>query len=114
MLKEYLLKGYSINNEQAKRQQQQLTDLKETVSLLSNILESKVLNTDEATGQLRVVTDYAYALDILDKYNHQQKLLHQDYNIQFLFLPFYFLLFELLPFLQQLLLDPILLPCICY
>jgi len=74
VLKEYLLKGYSINKEKVKRQQQQLTDLKNTVSLLSNILESKVLNTDEATGLLRVATDYAYALDILDKYDHQQKL----------------------------------------
>lgn len=72
VLKEYLIKGYSINKEQIKRQQQQLTDLKNTVNLLSNILQNKSLNTDEATGLLRVVTDYAYALDILDKYDHQE------------------------------------------
>jgi prophage maintenance system killer protein len=34
-------------------------------------LKSKSLNNDEATGLLKVVTDYAYALDILDKYDHQ-------------------------------------------
>lgn len=75
VLKEYLIKGYSINKEQITRQQQQLTDLKNTVNLLSNILENKSLNTDEATGLLRVVTDYAYALDILDKYDHQQLII---------------------------------------
>jgi len=72
VLKEYLLKGYSINKNQVQHQQQQFIDLKNTVSLLSNILENKSLNTDEATGLLKVVTDYAYALDILDKYDHQQ------------------------------------------
>ncbi|RBL88578.1 Fic family protein [Chitinophaga flava] len=30
------------------------------------------VNTDEATGLLKVLSDYAYALDILDKYDHQQ------------------------------------------
>lgn len=36
---------------------------------------NKGLNTDEATGLLRVVIDYAYALDILDKYDHQQLII---------------------------------------
>lgn len=40
--------------------------------MLNNVLENKELNSDEATGLLKVVTDYAYALDILDKYDHQQ------------------------------------------
>ena len=30
------------------------------------------MTSDEATGLLKVVTDYSYALDILDKYDHQQ------------------------------------------
>ncbi|MES2417060.1 MAG: RhuM family protein [Bacteroidota bacterium] len=72
VLKEYLIKGYAINEKRLKEQAKQLISLKNTVNLLSNILESKELNSDEATGLLRVVTDYAYALDILDKYDHQQ------------------------------------------
>lgn len=58
-----------------REQNEQLNSLKNTVNLLSNILENKSLNTDEATGLLRVVTDYAYALDILDKYDHQQLII---------------------------------------
>ena len=29
------------------------------------------LNSDEATGLLKVIADYAYALDVLDRYDHQ-------------------------------------------
>jgi hypothetical protein len=29
------------------------------------------LNSDEATGLLQIVTDYTYALDVLDQYDHQ-------------------------------------------
>ncbi|WP_316749638.1 RhuM family protein [Pedobacter gandavensis] len=72
ILKEYLVKGYSLNESRLREQNDQLNSLKNTVNLLSNVLENKALNTDEATGLLRVVTDYAYALDILDKYDHQQ------------------------------------------
>ena len=40
--------------------------------LLGNVMENKALNSDEATGLLKVLTDYTYALDILDQYDHQQ------------------------------------------
>ena len=36
-----------------------------------NVLSSKELDSAEATGLLKVVTDYSYALDVLDKYDHQ-------------------------------------------
>ncbi len=72
ILKDHLLKGYSINEKRLKEQNELLNSLKNTVTLLSNVLENKSLNNDEATGLLKVVTDYAYALDILDKYDHQE------------------------------------------
>jgi prophage maintenance system killer protein len=72
ILKDHLIKGYSINQIRLKEQNEHLKSLKNTVRLLSNVLENKSLNNDEATGLLKVVTDYAYALDILDKYDHQE------------------------------------------
>ena len=71
VLKEYLVKGYAIDQKRMQAQSRQLEELKQTVKLLGNVVASKALNTDEATGLLRVVTDYAYALDVLDKYDHQ-------------------------------------------
>jgi prophage maintenance system killer protein len=71
VLKEYLVKGYTIDQKRMEAQSRQLEELKQTVKLLGNVIESKALNTDEATGLLRVVTYYAYALDVLDRYDHQ-------------------------------------------
>ena len=69
VLKEYLLKGYAIN-QNAKAGQ--LEDLKNAVRLLSNVLDTQELSTDEATGLLKVITDFTYALDTLDRYDYQQ------------------------------------------
>jgi prophage maintenance system killer protein len=71
VLKNYLIKGYAVNEKMLKEQSAQLDDLKQAVKLLGNVIESKNLNTDEATGLLKVITDYTYALDVLDKYDHQ-------------------------------------------
>jgi hypothetical protein len=71
VLKDHLIKGFSINEKRIKEQNQQFENLKQTVKLLSNVIQNKELNTSEATGLLKVITDYSYALDILDQYDHQ-------------------------------------------
>ena len=68
VLKEYIVKGYAVNQ---RAKVEQLEELKKTVKLLSNVLNSKSLTADEATGLLKVITDYTYALDTLDKYDYQ-------------------------------------------
>ncbi|MGO3804709.1 MAG: RhuM family protein [Sphingobacterium sp.] len=72
VLKEYLVKGYAVNEQKLREQTEQFNSLKHTVNLLGNVLKNKELTSDEATGLLKVVTDYSYALDILDRYDHQQ------------------------------------------
>lgn len=69
VLKEYLIQGYAIN---AKMQAEQLEGLKNAVRLMSNVLETQALSGDEATGLLRVIRDYTYALDTLDRYDYQR------------------------------------------
>lgn len=69
ILKEYLVKGYVVNE---KIKLQQYSDLKQTVKLLSNVLQSKELSVDEATGLLQVISDYSYGLDTLDRYDYQE------------------------------------------
>ncbi len=68
ILKEYLVKGYAIND---KLKLEQYEELKKTIKLLSNVIQNKELSKEEATGLLRIVTDYAYGLDVLDKYDYQ-------------------------------------------
>lgn len=71
VLKEYLVSGYAIDKKRFQEQSRQLDELKQTVKLLGNVMETQSLNTDEATGLLKVITDYTYALDVLDQYDHQ-------------------------------------------
>lgn len=69
ILKEYLVQGYAINN---KLQAEQFESIKNTVRLMSNVLESQSLSGDEAKGLLKVIRDYTYALDTLDRYDYQE------------------------------------------
>jgi prophage maintenance system killer protein len=69
VLKDYIIKGYAVNQ---KVKLEQLDDLKKTVKLLSGVVRHKELTVDEATGLLQVITDYTYALDTLDRYDYQQ------------------------------------------
>lgn len=69
VLKEYLIKGYAVKDNIKLKQYE---DLKQTIKVLANILERKTLEYTEATGLLKIVTDYTYALDTLDKYDYQK------------------------------------------
>lgn len=71
VLRNYLIEGYAIDQKRLKEQSRQLEELKQTVKLLGNVVEHKTLNTQEAEGLLKVITDYTYALDVLDQYDHQ-------------------------------------------
>ena len=77
VLKEYLIKGYAVK-ENIKLEQYE--DLKQTIKVLANVLDHKTLNNSEATGLLRVVTDYAYTLDTLDRYDYQQPKIDKFYT----------------------------------
>lgn len=72
IIKEYLIKGYSINEKRLSQHNEQLKELQESVKILGNVLNYKVLTNDESTGLLKIISDYAYALDILDQYDYQR------------------------------------------
>jgi prophage maintenance system killer protein len=76
VLKDYLVKGYAVNEQRLREQSRQLEELKQTVKLLGNVVGNHELSSEEATGLLKVVTDYAYALDVLDQYDHQVLEIH--------------------------------------
>ena len=70
ILKEYLIKGFSINELRLKKQNEQLKELQKSVKLIGEAINQKVLSTDESIGLLAIISDYAYALDILDQYDY--------------------------------------------
>ncbi len=71
IIKDYLIKGYAINQQKLEKQAEQLDELKETIKILGNALEYKELTNDESKGLLKIISDYSYALEILDKYDYQ-------------------------------------------
>lgn len=73
MLKDYLVKGYALNEKRLNETTEHYEALKKSIQLLENVVTSQQgLTSDEATGLLKVITDYTYALDVLDKYDHRR------------------------------------------
>jgi death-on-curing family protein len=70
VIKDYLIKGYAINQQRLQKQVEQLNELKETIKILGNALEYKELSSDESKGLLKIISDYSYALEILDRYDY--------------------------------------------
>jgi len=70
VLKEYLTRGYALNEKRLKEQQAKMSDLRNTVALLEKTLAHQAVGEDEAKGLLKVIADYAYALTTLDRYDH--------------------------------------------
>jgi prophage maintenance system killer protein len=65
VLRDHLVQGYSAN-------ERRLAELRRSLRLVEHALTGDAVSADEATALLRVVTDYAYALDLLDDYDHQR------------------------------------------
>ncbi len=71
IIKDYLAKGYALNERRLTQQNQLLSDLQKSVKILGEVLDSSDLTKDESLGLLNIITDYSYALDILDQYDYQ-------------------------------------------
>ena len=78
VLKEYLVKGYAVNKVLT---EQRYTELKQLVSVLGRTVKAQeALTSDDALNLVEVVSDYAYALDTLDRYDYQQLAVEQTTN----------------------------------
>ena len=70
VLKDYLVKGYAINNQLSTHKYEELSQL---VHLLGRTINNeKELLEGDSRELVNVVTDYTYALDTLDRYDYQQ------------------------------------------
>ncbi len=78
ILKDYLIKGYTINKNITAERYNELKDMvrimSRTISLQSNV------SNDEYSGLFNVISDYIYALDILDGYDYQNLTIAKTTN----------------------------------
>ncbi len=70
ILKDYLVKGFAINE---KIRREQLSDLRQLVQIVGRTVQSKAVESaDETQAIFDVVLDYTYALDTLDNYDYER------------------------------------------
>lgn len=78
VLKEYLVKGYVVNKVLT---EQRYTELKQLVTVLGRTVKTQeALTSEDALNLVEVVSDYAYALNTLDRYDYQQLAVEQTTN----------------------------------
>jgi prophage maintenance system killer protein len=70
ILKDHIVKGYTINEQRFREQAEKLVEMRQTVDLLSRTLANQELVNETGQDVLRVISDYAYALTLLDRYDH--------------------------------------------
>lgn len=70
ILKQYLIKGYAVNERLRK---EQIGELRQLVGMLGRTIQNQpLLSNDETNALFEVVTDYTYALDTLDNYDYER------------------------------------------
>jgi prophage maintenance system killer protein len=70
IIKDYLVKGYAVNERIHK---EQIGELRQLVGMLGRTIQNQpLLSNDETNALFEVVTDYTYALDTLDNYDYQR------------------------------------------
>ena len=75
VLKDYLVKGYAVNKALT---EQRYSELKQLVAVLGRTIKSQeALTSKDALDLIEVVSNYTYALDILDRYDYQQLSIEQ-------------------------------------
>ena len=69
VLKEYMVKGYAVNE---RIRHEQIGELRQLVGMLGRTLQNQSLSTEENRALFEVVTDYTDALDTLDNYDYER------------------------------------------
>lgn len=72
ILKEYLIKGYSVNKQLLSSQQEKLKTLQNTISLLTRSLANQVETVEQAQSVAKILENFARGLNLLDDFDHKE------------------------------------------
>jgi prophage maintenance system killer protein len=72
ILREHLLKGFTINQKRLTEEAQRFEELQEAIGVLARVIDGRQLAAAQASGLLRVIADYSRAMAILDDYDHDR------------------------------------------
>ena len=72
ILKEYLIKGYAINQKAIKEQQEKLTSLQQIIGLLNRSIENQIETVEQAQNVSKILHQYVTGLNLLDDFDHKR------------------------------------------
>ena len=72
IIKDYLVKGYVLNEKRLVETKSRLEEVKNNLRLMGRIIKQKALSASENQAFLNLISDYAFALNLLDQYDHQK------------------------------------------
>ena len=72
ILKRHIINGYTLNEKRLKEQTLKFQALQRAVKLIGSMKDRKQLEYKEAVGLLEVISDYSYALGLLDDYDYKR------------------------------------------
>jgi len=85
VLTRHLIDGYTLNERRLKEQALKLQALQRAIALIASMKDRKQLEYKEAMGLLEVISDYNYALGLLDDYDYQRlKVSHTSKEEKFI------------------------------
>lgn len=70
-LKEYLTKGYIINEKALQDKQEKIKSLQTTLNLLERSLTNQIETLDDAQTIAKILNNFAHGLDLLDSFDHK-------------------------------------------
>lgn len=71
-LKDYLVKGFAVNEKRLQEKTEQIKQLQHSVNLLSRCVETQAHNLDEAQQLTKLMSDFASGLTLLDDFDNKQ------------------------------------------
>ena len=72
ILRRHLIDGYTLNEQRLQAQRRKLDSLQKAIKLMQIVKTCKELEYKEALGLLDVISDYSYALGLLDDYDNNK------------------------------------------
>ena len=80
IIKDYLVKGYAVNERIRK---EQIGELRQLVGMLGRTIQNQsLLSNDETNALFEVVTNYTYALDTLDNYDYERLTIDKTTKVE--------------------------------
>ena len=72
ILKEYLIKGYAINQKALREQQEKLTSLQQVIELLNRSMKNQIETVEQAQNISKILHQYVTGLNLLDDFDHKR------------------------------------------